>query len=131
MRMRSYKRIFAEHENGAEMAEFAEAQWATLKAYLEENYAFTPHNGETAQRLVIARTGYEFLLPVVMAEGEVLAGPNGGDFFNQKFGAMMKYAGEAEKLETRLHERIGKKPVEKPNDKPKVAADKFLAPRPN
>lgn len=131
MRMRSYKTIYKERENGAEMARFAEAQWRTLVEYLTENGAFNAHNGETAHRLVIARTGYEFLLPIVARDGEVLAGPNGGDYFNQHFGAMMKYATEAEKLETRLHERIGKKPAEKPKGRAEVAADRFLAPRPN
>lgn len=131
MRMRSYKRIYQARENGAEMAEFAEGQWRTLVEYLTENGGFTPQNGETAHRLVIARTGYEFLLPVVMVEGEVKEGPNGGDFFNQNFGAMMKYATEAEKLETRLHERVGKKAEAKPQDRKPVAADRFLGPRPN
>lgn len=131
MRMRSYKRIYADRPNGEEMADFAEDQWRTLVEYLKKNDAFDAHNGEMAHRLVIARTGYEFLLPIVNREGEVKEGPNGGDYFNQNFGAMMKYAAEAEKLETRLHERIGKKPGEKPTEKPKVAADRFLGPRPN
>lgn len=127
--MRSYKRIYASADDGAEKAKFAEEQWRTLAAYLEEAGAFTAHNGETAHRLVIARTGYEFLLPIVVRDGEVLNGPNGGDYFNQHFGAMMKYAAEAEKLETRLHERVGKKPVEKPPERKKTAASEFLAPR--
>lgn len=129
MRMKSYKRIFEGRENGADMAAFAEAQWADLKAYLTENGAFTPYNGETAHRLVVARTCYEFLLPSVMAEGEVQAGPNGGDVFNQRFAVLLKYADQAEKLETRLHERTGKKAVEKPPQRKPVAADAYLSGR--
>lgn len=107
-----YGDIFAGHDDGASMAEYARVLWAEYKADLKGRNLWNPARSRTLDRLVRAIVEHDHLSPIVIQEGAVKVGPNGGDVFNFNWSALQKLNDQIMKLEKALTltpESIGEK----------------------
>lgn len=126
MRKPAYKRIYKNAPDGKARAAYADSEWESLCSELEDSGVLTEQRKRIVDRLVRERVEYEFLAPVVAAEGAVKTGPNGGDVFNFNWSALQKHKDQILKLEEALKLTV-QKATEKQEAPLKVtAADKFL-----
>ena len=125
MKKPQYHLIYANAPDGDERAAMADLEWAELIEDLDGRGQLTDQRKRIIDRLVRERVEYEFLYPVVAAEGPVKEGPNGGDLPCLRWHGLQKIKAQIAKLEEQL-----KIPVQGPDaegpDEPTTPADKYL-----
>lgn len=123
-----YGDIFAGHDEGETLSEWANVLWELYKSDLVERGLWNGVRAQTLDRLVRARVEYDYLHPIVIAEGPVKRGEK-GDYVNLKWSMAQKLNDTVSKLERSLTltpESAGEKiPTQKPK-KMTGAAQEFL-----
>jgi hypothetical protein len=102
MRKPRYNDIFAGHDEGEALAEHANVLWAMYKADLDARGLWSATRAKMMDRLVRYHVEHDHYHPIVVAEGPVVAGPNGGDMVNMKWTMVQKLADRIDKLEKAL-----------------------------
>ena len=118
-----YAQIF---ESKPDMAETAKEKWADAVAHLEENGWLTAGRLAVADRYARAYAEYEYLYPLVVEDGPVKVGPNGGDVFNFLWSAVEKLNERIAKFEAALKIPPVGAVADKLPEAPKTAADGYL-----
>lgn len=124
-----YGDIFAGHDEGASMAEYARVLWAEYKADLEGRDLWNVVRAKMVDRLVRSVVEYDQIYPIAAATGPVTIGPNGGEVFSFHWSAVHKLNDKIMKLEKALTlspESIGDKTPGKRKDGAPKAAAKYL-----
>jgi len=98
----NFKEVYGKSDRCEKKAEYASRKWEQIKAHLEDNGLTTKSRLDMAVRYVHACTEYHFLYPEAVGEGPVKTGPNKGDVYNMKWGAVEKINDRILKFEENL-----------------------------
>ncbi len=124
-----YADIFAGHDDGGSMAEYANVLWERYKDDLEARGLFNRVRADILDRYVRYKVEHDHYHPIAVSQGPVKVGPNGGECVNMTWSMVQKLADRLERLEKSLTlspESVGEKVVSKKNTARSAAADSYL-----
>lgn len=121
----AYNRVFDGNEPRIELAKIL---WKETVAALKEADSVTTVNLARADRYVRAKVEYEDIYKTAAAEGPVLKGTEGGEYFNYRWSACEKLNDRLQKLEKAMFGETVLRSVESKPVGESAPSDEFLRP---